>query len=334
MRRISPIVAAWAFAGLATVAPAQVTNWSDVIFPEHAHDFGTVARGSKVKHSFKLVNSTNQTIHITDWRTKCGCTDVKVGAREIPPGTQTFVEATLDTTKFQGYKASGLTLVFDRPSFAEKDLALTCFIRGDVLLTPGSVDFGEVNRTNAQPQVLTLNYLGGQTNWGVLKLTTLSDHITAKLEELPGTRTPSSVQYRLTASLKPSTPVGYFRDEIVLETNDPQSPKIPVSVTANVQANVVLSPRVLPMGTIRPGQTVSKDVLVRAGRAFTISGVETPVEGLAISQDDSEARPLHKVRVTLTAPAKPGPFHAQVGLKTSLEDEPPAELSVFATVVP
>ena len=73
--------------------PAGAADWTDAVFPERSHDFGTVARGSKVRHSFKLVNSTNQEIHIASWRTKCGCTDVRVGARDIPPGTQTVIEA-------------------------------------------------------------------------------------------------------------------------------------------------------------------------------------------------------------------------------------------------
>ena len=60
----------------------------------------------------------------------------------IPPGTQTTVEATLNTTNFQGYKASGLTLILDRPAFVEVDLNLTCFIRGDIVMNPGQIDFG------------------------------------------------------------------------------------------------------------------------------------------------------------------------------------------------
>src|SRR6185312_16958018 len=116
-------------------------NWFDVIFPEKSHNFGTVARGSKLRYAFRLVNRTSHDIHILDTRTKCGCTDVKVGARDVPPGTQTTIEATIDTTKFLGYKASGLTLVLDRPSFVEVDLNLICFIRGDVMLNPGQVDF-------------------------------------------------------------------------------------------------------------------------------------------------------------------------------------------------
>jgi hypothetical protein len=332
MRPALLALAAWL--GLAASAGAQTLNWYDAVFPEHSFDFGTVARGSKIKHAFRLVNTTDQTLHIVNWTTKCGCTDVQVGAKEIPPGTQTFVEATIDTTKFQGFKSSGLTLTFDRPTYAQKDLTVTCFIRGDVLLSPGAVEFGTVNRTSGATQLLTLSYVGGQTNWGVLKLTTLTDHVAARLEEIPGTRTAGSVQYRLTAALKPTAPVGYFKDEIVLETNDPTSPRIPVSVSANVESNVVVAPHVLALSTVRPGQVISRDVLVRAREPFVVSDVASTADSLSGTAADQTARPLQKVRVTLKAPAQPGPFHATLAIKTSLADEPPAELSVFATVAP
>ena len=78
-----------------------------LVFPDRAHDFGNVARGSQVRYAFPMVNRSNYDIHIADWQTKCGCTNVKVGARAIPPGTQTTVEATIDTTRFHGRKDSG-----------------------------------------------------------------------------------------------------------------------------------------------------------------------------------------------------------------------------------
>jgi hypothetical protein len=80
----------------------------------------------------------------------------------------------LDTTKFQGYKASGLTLVLEKPSFLEIDLDLTCFIRGDVTLTPGAVDFGVVARTGRPTATLNLSYAGGQPDWQVARMETVS----------------------------------------------------------------------------------------------------------------------------------------------------------------
>jgi len=47
----------------------------------------------------------------------------------------------------------------------------------------------------------------------------------------------------------------------------------------------------------------------------------------------AEARPLHTLKVRLTAPEQPGPYHCTLEIRTDLADEPPARLQAFATVV-
>jgi hypothetical protein len=330
MRHVLPVVAALAFSW---ASPAPAADWTDAVFPQRSHDFGTVARGSKVHHSFKLINSTNQEIHIETWRTKCGCTDVRVGARDIPPGTQTVIEAVVDTTKFTGYKASGLVLVLDRPVRTEIDLNLTCFIRSDVMLNPGQVDFGVVNRSNRPKVELTLAYSGAQVDWAVTEMKTISDHMVAELRE-QGRSPGGQVNYLLTATLKSSAPVGIFKDEITLKTNDPSSPTIPVSVSAVVQSNVTISPSVINLGTVRPGQTMQKTVMVRSARPFKVTAIKASQTDLTTPAPTDQSRPLHTIVLTFKVPTRPGPYNATVEVETDLKDEPPARLSTFANIVP
>lgn len=330
MRRVGLLVIAF----VVVATPVRAQTWVDAVFPEPNHDFGTVARGSRVKHAFRLVNTTNYDLHIAGWSAKCGCTEVKIGARDIPPGTQTFIEATLDTTRFQGTKNSGLTLTFDRPGFAQKDLNFSSFIRGDVLLNPGVADFGVVSRSSAPSLQLQLSYVGGMTNWGVTRIQTISPHVTARLDEIEGTRTPSSVQYRLTAQLKPTVPTGYFKDEITLETNDPASPSIPVSVAANVQGAVQISPSPLMLGQLRPGQEIKKNVIVRSSQPFQITEAVARQGDITATPGGETPRALQKLTVTVKAPEQPGPYYGYLELTTSIKDEPPVKLPAFATVVP
>src|SRR5262249_51772954 len=147
----------WAVWALVAVPAAQAQSWVERVLPERSFDAGTVARGSKVRHTFRLVNRLDEDVRIATWRPKCGCTDVRVGAQLIPPGAQTTIEAVIDTTKFLGPKPSGLTLVLDRPGFTEVDLNLSCFIRGDILLNPGVADFGVVPRASAAKPTVTLS---------------------------------------------------------------------------------------------------------------------------------------------------------------------------------
>jgi len=313
--------------------PAAAQDWISAVFPERAYNFGTVARGSKVLHSFRLVNRTNQDIHIADWRTKCGCTEVRVGARDIPPGTQTVIEAAIDTTRFQGYKASGLILVLDRPTLIEVDLSLTCFIQGEIVMNPGQIDFGITRRGTTPSVTLTMNYAGGRPGFTVDRMRTRSDDVTAKVQEL-GRSADGSIQFQLTANLSPTLRSGPFRDEVTLFTNDPAVPTIPISVSANVQSALTVSPSVLNLGRVRPGDVVTKTVLVRSSQPFKLTELKPSQGELSVTPDPDGARPLHTVNLTFKAPARPGPFHAVCEIGTDLKDEPTTSLSTFATVGP
>jgi hypothetical protein len=337
MRRYAMSLVACGLLGLIPdSALAQVPDWAGTIIAQRAHDFGTVARGSKVRHSFKLVNTTDQPIHIATWRTKCGCTEVRVGSQDVPPGTQTSVEAVIDTTKFEGYKASGLTLVIDKPSFQEIDLNLTCFIRGDLTLSPGLVDFGVVTRTSKPMVALNLTYAGGQADWAITKMETIDAHVTAKLQEV-GRSPGGQVQYVLSATLNPSVPGGFFKDSITLFTNDPKSPTIPVSVVANVQSSVVVSPSVINLGQVKAGAEVKKTLLVRSSQPFKLTDLKSTRPELTTvpaATDDDKAKTVHTVVVNFKAPNEPGAFSAWFEIGTDLKDETPTKLTAFAVVGP
>jgi len=316
------------------VVRAQGLDWVASALPERAYDFGTVARGSQIRHAFALINRSDQEIRIADWRTKCGCTNVRVGAKLIPPGTQTTIEATIDTTKFLGYKPSGLTLVFDRPAFVEVDLNLTCFIRGDIVMTPGQIDFGIVRRSDKMPPAaLTLTYAGGRSDWEVTKMKTLSSKVKAELRELSRTAD-GQINYSLTATLQPGVSNGYFKDEITLLTNDQSSPSIPISVVANIQSAVAVTPSIINFGGLRPGQSVSKTVVVRSTQPFSITRLAASQEDLQPAEDEKGPRAAHQLKLTFKAPEQTGPYHATLSIETDIKDEPPALLKTFATVVP
>jgi len=315
-------------------AQAQGLDWVASALPERAYDFGTVARGSQVRHAFSLINRSDQEIRIADWRTKCGCTNVRVGAKVIPPGTQTTIEATIDTTKFLGYKPSGLTLIFDRPTFVEVDLNLTCFIRGDIVMNPGQMDFGIVRRSDKMPPAsLTLTYAGGRSDWEVTKMKTQSSKVKAELREL-SRAADGQINYTLTATLQPGVSNGYFKDEITLLTNDQSSPSIPISVVANIQSAVAVTPSIINFGGLRPGQSVSKTIVVRSKEPFSITRLSPSQEDLQPAEDEKGPRAVHQLKLTLKAPEQTGPHHATLTIETDIKDEPPALLKTFATVVP
>jgi hypothetical protein len=320
--------------GFSTAARAGASDWIASVFPDRAHNFGNVARGSQVRHSFPVVNRSNSEVHIASWRAKCGCTNVKVGARVIPPGTQTTIEATIDTTRFQGRKDSGLTLVIDRPDNVEVDLDLTCFIRGDVTLNPGQIDFGTVRRSDKLPTtVLTLTYNGGRPGWEIAEMKTQSAKVKA-VAERSNRSVGGLVQWTVSATLQPGVTNGYFKDEITLITNDMPAQAIPISVVANVQSAVSVTPSIINFGPIRAGQSVTKVVHVRSSSAFSLTRVEADRGELRAVEPQAGSLPTHTLNVTIQAPAVAGPFYGIVTIESDLKDEPPGQIKTFATIVP
>ena len=331
MRRALPVLAALLLT--ASSAMAQVSA-VDNLFTESSHDFGTVARGTKLRYTFWLVNTSNADIQVLGYQPKCGCTEVKLGAQLVPPGTRTPIEATLDTTRFQGQKNSGLTLKLNAPYYVEKDLALSCFIRGDVRLDPGVVDFGQVARGTTPSVVLNLN-VAGRPSWRITGAQTLASHVRAKIDG-PFQAADGGLQYQITATLNAAAPVGYLKDEITLSTNDSSAPTIPISVAGNIQAAVAVTPGNLVFGRVKAGQEIRKDVLVRSSQnqKFKITGATSPKGDLSTSKAPEAEAPLHRLTIILKAPMQTGPYNAEMQIATNLKDEPPARFTAYATVIP
>lgn len=336
MRRLSMFAIAWAWLwiGMGSACVAQ-TDWLTRVFPERAYDFGTVARGSQVRHAFPIVNGTNQDIRIADWRAKCGCTDVKLGARVIPPGTQTTVEATINTTNFQGYKPSGLTLILDRPVFVEVELNLTCFIRGDIVMNPGQADFGTLRRSAGKlpSTTLILTYAGGRPDWDIVQMKTRTDKVKAIAKEVSRTAD-GRINWQITTTLQPSAPNGYLKDQITLVTNDTPAQTIPISVVANIQSAVSVTPSIINLGRVAPGQTITRANVahVRSSSPFSLAKISATSAALAADEVRPGAAVDHILNLKLEAPRQPGPFHAILKVETDLAEEPVAQLKVFATV--
>src|SRR5215212_1111310 len=59
--------------GLCAAGTARA-SWADGLFDELSRDFGSVPRGPTLQHPFRLVNKTNQHVHIASVRVSCGCT--------------------------------------------------------------------------------------------------------------------------------------------------------------------------------------------------------------------------------------------------------------------
>lgn len=320
--------AVWLVAAVAAAGPAWAAqrNWAQAMFAEKGHDFGAVPRGAVVRHNFLLVNRLNEPVTILDVRASCGCTTGRALAEQVGPGQQAVVEAQMDTRNFVGIKATTLTVTLVTASGrqGEARLGVRSNILSDVVLNPGTLDFGAASRS--QPTELRLSIdRAGAPNWRIERMLAsrrLGEAIEATIQE--SYRTPQGVGYVLVAKVRPDAPAGLIREEIQLRTNDPEAPVVPVLVTMDVRGRLTASPALLTLGR---GAAQAR-VLVRGTEPFAIASVEGTGDGLEVAGADGGKRTVH----VLTIAYKPeeatasGAARRTLRVATDLAGEPPVEV--------
>ncbi len=309
--------------------------WTDGLFPENRHDFGMVPRGVKVKHDFHLVNRLAEPITILNLRPSCGCTSGRASASVGAPGQTATIEAEMDTRNYVGLKSTVLyvSLMTASGREAEVGLGVTSQILSDIVLNPGSIDFGTVARGQTPSQVLTIDRING-ADWRCTRMVSASKAINAQLVETK--RAGTMVSYSLSVSLKPDASAGRIRDEIRIMSNDPETPSIPVLVTAWVRGDLTAAPSVLTLGQVHSSAGAQGRFVVRASRPFAIRSIEGVGDGFSVSPPDGRRQATHIVAVAY----KPdegttrGDIRRVFRVYTDLPGEAPLELTATLHIEP
>jgi hypothetical protein len=322
---------------------AQAGSWADGLFSELRHEFGSIPRGSDQRCTFVITNTTDGPVRITGMSRTCGCTQITLDdkvvldqntkqSREnkvILAGQESHVGVVLDTRSFIGSKSAEITISFDQPSHADVRLTVNSFIRQDIVLNPGAIQFGSLSHGQEVTKELDIEY-AGTANWQVLSVTNSNANLDAKLEETY--RKPGQIGYRLIVTLKATAPAGLIRDAIIIETNDTNAPQFPVIVTGQVQPDLIVTPANLTMGTVKPGQSITRQVLLRGKKPFQVTGVEGGAESFRVEKPEG-SQTFHKVIVRFAGSDEPGTRECTFKIQADLADESAAEFKATVQVV-
>ncbi len=320
-------------------------DWPRRLFKTTTYDFGTVARGAVAEYRFEMENPYVEDVHIERVESSCGCAQVHVTKRLLKTYDTGAIVVTLDTQRFYGQKESTLRVVFDQPFRAEFRLHVSYYIRPDVVFQPGTVQFGTVPQGQSVQKRVTVSY-AGRTTWKVLDAEPSSSHLEVALAEVERSSDPRTqvgkVTYDLVVTLKDDSPPGYLKELVVLRTNDPnqQTARIPLTVEGLVVPSLSVHPAVLIFDVVPPGETVSKNLVVRGQRPFRILDVEGPDPRFrfTIPKAASQYRSGDSiyygamVAVEFHAGDRPDKVSGKIRIKTDVAGATPLEVSVSAQV--
>jgi hypothetical protein len=313
---------------LASVATAPAQEWAKKMFTTTSHDFGNVARGGKAQFKFSFKNIYEEPVHVASVRSSCSCTLPEASKSDLKTWETSDIVANFNTNAFLGSHSATITVTFDKPYLAEVQLQVNGNIRSDVVLQPGSVELGTVDVGQGAEKRVSITRTG-RADWTISDVRSANTNFEVEVQEQQ--RTAANVTYDLTVRLKPTAPVGYINDQLVLVTNDTEASQIPVDVEGRVVADVTATPMSLSLGALAPGQSITKNIVVRSKRPLKITGVACdPSFSFKLPEAANE---IQVIQITFTAGQQPGKFVKKLKIKSDLGENAVPEITCQGSVV-
>ena len=301
-------------AALLLAVPCAAQEWADKMFTARSYDFGSIARGAKAEFAFELTNLYLEDVHVASVRATCGCTTPRIEKDTLKTYEKGTVIAHINSDRFLGNQGSTITVTIDKPQYAQVQLHVKVHIFSDVLLEPPSVVLGSVAQGNPAERTISVQYTG-RSEWQILEVRAASPHLSGTVTET--SRQGGRITYDLKVTVSKDVPVGYLRESVWLITNDQRTKEIPVPVEGQVVGAISVSPSSLFLGVVQPGQSVTKQIVVRGQKPFRIASISADCQCLqATSPKDQEPKSLYLVPVTFTAGGKTGKITQTVQIET------------------
>ncbi len=314
------------FVGLVATQFAAA-SWADGMFAELSKDFGSVPRGPTVSHLFHFTNNTKDWVHVASVRVSCGCTTATAVDTDVAPGKTGAILAQMDTLRFSGAKAVTIFVQFDRPQWEEARLLVQAYGRDDIGVTPESFAFGQVRRATTPSRTVGVSLVGNGLQ--IVDAKCDSNYVKPVVKQVP--RNDGGVDYQVSAKLRNDTPIGKWYTDVWLMTNDPNSPRIRVPLTVDVEGALTVSPDAVSMGEVKVGNTVQRKVLVRGDAPFKIKELKGGDGVLTVRDSTPDSKAVHVLVVTLKASAA-GSLSRTIQVLTDHQDA--VEFQAKADVVP
>jgi hypothetical protein len=308
-------------------------QWGQKLFSETHHHFGTVSRNAKTEHAFVIENCFEEDVHIASVRSSCGCTNPIITKNTLKTWEKGEIIAQFNTRSFIGTKTAEITVVIDRPYYAEVKLTVGGTIRSDIVVEPGEVRFGDVDQGEKKVVDLKISY-AGRPDWRITDIRGNSDQLEVRLD--PAQKNGTRTNYNLHIMLKNTAPVGDLIDELIVITNDEKNDQFTLPVNARVIPPVSISPTLVSLGDIAKGKSVQNRLIVRSKKPFSITDVDCGDARFEFKLPEG-AKTMHVVPFTFVGTpveeADGGTLMQKIRVRTSLGDDLSAEVTVAGRVI-
>lgn len=308
----------------------QGQDWVRPMFEEVSHDFGNVPRGAKAEYEFVLTNKYQETLHIAQVRSSCGCTIPRIANANLKTYEKGAIICEFNTRSFIGPKSAVITVVFTAPYHGEMQLMVKGDILSDIVAEPGEIQFGELDQATEKMTTVKVRYTGKNRAWQITDVRSANQDLGVKLNRIESRAGP--IEYQMQVRLKDSAPAGAFSDQIVLVTNDNQHNLVTIPVRGNVLPPLVV-PVSVELGTVRVGQVKKERIVIKSNENFEVTKVECADPRISFSPTPGKSSKVHLIPIEFLSDTA-GAFRDIVTIQTTLPEGGVASTQISGNVVP
>ena len=210
------------FASLALAAPRAAVD-------QPVFDFGTVAQGKKVDHSFTIKNSGDAILTIGQVSTSCGCTVAEVSSRSIPPGKSSNIKASFDSTNFSGSISKTIFIHTNDPKTPIYNLTIKGKLFEQIEITPKQLNLGEIKVGSKKETVIRIENKGTKPLTVISAKTAMPQVAVKILKKKLKTGESGTISVTVTPRAGDRFLAGY----LTIVTSSPEKPEITIPVYAS-----------------------------------------------------------------------------------------------------
>lgn len=181
-----------------------------------------------VRHAFAFRNAGGLDLQIDNLRPSCDCTATAAPVRLLPPGADSAIEVSFDTSDEFGKQTRTITVYSNDPAQPVITLTLRADVDADVAADPPQLYVGHVRRGETAPNDARLVV-------GAAAAVTLGP-LEASGPVVGSFLRTGDAGKRVVVRIKPDAPLGRFRETVTIHTTSRQRPVLTIPVSGAVDA--------------------------------------------------------------------------------------------------
>ncbi len=279
------------------------------------YEFGSMSVQKTGNHSWVVKNKGQADLDLWMISSTCMCTFAKFkdGKKAIvKPGEQTDIELEWKTNNAVGDYSKGAKIGTNDPDRPEFNLGVHGVVHEPIIIVPplteNTLTVGTV--TSDEPKKVSIAlYAPEHPEMKLTKITSSKPDLIVvkksplKADDLTHLKAAKG-GYRLDIEIKPGMSLGSFREELVIETDNPDQSKVQTTLTGFTTGPISVMPDKLRMVTINAKEESKGQVnlLVRGGHSTNFYVIYKP-KNVEVSIEPNETPTLKgRYRVSVTVP--------------------------------